>query len=181
MKAITLYEPYASLMAIGTKVNETRSIRTSYRGDICIHAAKTDICWPSAVKYLTGRAFAKRGQKFEPQFGCIVAVVEIYDVQPSESFVVEEVREGKVTISVQEFAFGNYSPGRWIYRTRNLRRLARPVPTRGFQSIGWTVPADIEARVNAEVRAWLGRCIKSELRLGGHCNCEGCIEERRAE
>lgn len=40
MKAITLYEPWASLMAIGAKVNETRPSRTRHRGDICIHAAQ---------------------------------------------------------------------------------------------------------------------------------------------
>jgi hypothetical protein len=31
MKAITLYEPYASLMRIGAKINETRGQRTNHR------------------------------------------------------------------------------------------------------------------------------------------------------
>lgn len=38
LKAITLWEPWASLMAIGAKKNETRGCWTKHRGDIAIHA-----------------------------------------------------------------------------------------------------------------------------------------------
>lgn len=40
MKALTLTEPYASLVMIGAKKIETRSWYTNYRGPIAIHAAK---------------------------------------------------------------------------------------------------------------------------------------------
>lgn len=39
MKAITLWQPWASLIALGAKTIETRSWQTSYRGPIAIHAA----------------------------------------------------------------------------------------------------------------------------------------------
>lgn len=39
MKAITLWQPWASLVACGAKKFETRSWATSYRGEIAIHAA----------------------------------------------------------------------------------------------------------------------------------------------
>jgi len=39
MKAITLWQPWASLLACGAKQYETRSWATSYRGPIAIHAA----------------------------------------------------------------------------------------------------------------------------------------------
>jgi len=39
MKAITLWQPWASLIACGAKKYETRSWSTSYRGPIAIHAA----------------------------------------------------------------------------------------------------------------------------------------------
>ena len=42
MKAITVWQPWATLLGTGQKHNETRSWRTSYRGEILIHAAKTD-------------------------------------------------------------------------------------------------------------------------------------------
>ena len=40
MKALTLTQPWATLVAIGAKRIETRSWRTSYRGPLAIHAAK---------------------------------------------------------------------------------------------------------------------------------------------
>jgi activating signal cointegrator 1 len=41
MKAITILEPWASLIACGAKKIETRSWSTKYRGNIAIHAAKS--------------------------------------------------------------------------------------------------------------------------------------------
>lgn len=40
MKAISLTQPWATLIAIGAKAIETRSWRTEYRGPLAIHAAK---------------------------------------------------------------------------------------------------------------------------------------------
>ena len=40
MKALTLTQPWASLVAIGAKRIETRSWSTPYRGLLAIHAAK---------------------------------------------------------------------------------------------------------------------------------------------
>jgi len=40
MKAITIWQPWASLLASGGKMYETRPWETSYRGPIAIHAAK---------------------------------------------------------------------------------------------------------------------------------------------
>ena len=38
MKALTLHQPWASLVALGTKTIETRSWSTKYRGPLAIHA-----------------------------------------------------------------------------------------------------------------------------------------------
>jgi hypothetical protein len=40
MKAITLYQPWAMLVALGKKQIETRSWKTDYRGPLAIHVAK---------------------------------------------------------------------------------------------------------------------------------------------
>lgn len=40
MRAITLTQPWSSLVARGQKKIETRSWQTSYRGPLAIHAAK---------------------------------------------------------------------------------------------------------------------------------------------
>lgn len=41
MKVLTIKEPYATLIAAGLKEYEFRTWKTSYRGEILIHAAKT--------------------------------------------------------------------------------------------------------------------------------------------
>lgn len=41
MKALTLWQPWATLIAIGAKTIETRSWSTNHRGPLAIHAAKT--------------------------------------------------------------------------------------------------------------------------------------------
>lgn len=41
MKAITIRQPWASLIALGEKKIETRSWQTKYRGPILIHAGKS--------------------------------------------------------------------------------------------------------------------------------------------
>lgn len=41
MKAITIKEPYATLIAEGLKEYEFRTWKTNYRGEVLIHAAKT--------------------------------------------------------------------------------------------------------------------------------------------
>ena len=40
MKAITVHQPWASLLTLGYKGYETRSWATSYRGPILIHAGR---------------------------------------------------------------------------------------------------------------------------------------------
>ena len=40
MKALSITQPWATLIAIGAKTIETRSWSTLYRGDLAIHAAK---------------------------------------------------------------------------------------------------------------------------------------------
>jgi hypothetical protein len=47
MKAISLWQPWASAIALGWKKNETRHWSTDYRGPLLIHAAKKIVPWPS--------------------------------------------------------------------------------------------------------------------------------------
>lgn len=42
MKALSLKQPWASMVANGTKTIETRTWRTSYRGPLAIHASQPD-------------------------------------------------------------------------------------------------------------------------------------------
>ena len=63
MKALTVKQPWANLLAWGTKTVEVRSWATEYRGDLLITASTT----PKIVPH-----------------GCAIAVVELVDVRPLE-------------------------------------------------------------------------------------------------
>lgn len=61
MKAITLHQPWASLISIGVKTIETRSWATSYRGPIAIHAGvKQPSAWGAVGDYSVV-AFGRQG------------------------------------------------------------------------------------------------------------------------
>ena len=65
MKAITIKEPYATLIKEGYKEYEFRTWKTSYRGDILIHSAKSydksnlDRFKDRNLKYNMGKIIAK--------------------------------------------------------------------------------------------------------------------------
>src|SRR5262245_46915559 len=82
-KALVLWEPWASAMALGFKANETRSWATGYRGDLAICAAKR-LMDPGDWKLVT--LFNVDVTTWEPPYGCVVCVVELYDCVPVEAF-----------------------------------------------------------------------------------------------
>lgn len=84
MKALTIWQPWASLLACGGKRFETRSWATSYRGPIAIHAATIKIpqvfkkCFPMSewtyhpdhdAKKLFLDALAKSFEDYAPHWG----------------------------------------------------------------------------------------------------------------
>lgn len=156
MKAITLHEPWASLMRAGAKHYETRGVRTTLRGDIAITSAKHACNMSDDLYKRCFAAFASRGYVPKPEHrGCVLCVVEIYDVVRTEicwQAVMKGLQPLMATeLTDEEFYFGNYEPGRFVYLTRNLRPLREPVPCKGMQAIGWTLPPEVEAAVRKQI------------------------------
>ncbi|MCK5245025.1 MAG: ASCH domain-containing protein [Desulfobacterales bacterium] len=131
MKSISLWQPWASLMCMGLKKNETRGWETKYRGPLVIHAAKKVIPWPSLqVQDAFHRAVAH--PRVLP-LGALICKVDLYDVVPTGPENMPDYPERN---------YGDYSPGRFIWKTRHLEVFARPIPFRGRQRI-FNVPDDI--------------------------------------
>lgn len=130
MKALTLTQPWATLVAEGRKAIETRSWRTHYRGTLAIHAAK-------GIPY-TAREFAREftARRVEPlPRGAVLCYIDLTDCVPTESVV-----RG---LSADERCFGDYTPGRWawLFDPASLRVLPDPIPARGELSLWeWEVP-----------------------------------------
>lgn len=95
MKLLSLWEPWATLMAIGAKRIETRSWDTSYRGWLAIQAAKhftaeeDTLCWqpPFREALQEGGIPAlpyRSGKRFQFSLGHIIAVVRLQTCWPTE-------------------------------------------------------------------------------------------------
>jgi len=148
VKAITLTQPWATLVAIGAKQVETRSWKTNYRGTVAIHAAKafpgyakdfsqnSDLCrrvlgWPDPPNPLTQGwlddiAYLIRSLPL----GQVIATARIVDCLPAS-----ELSQG---LSVQELEFGNYAAGRFGFVLQDIQRID-PAPARGALSFWeWT-------------------------------------------
>jgi hypothetical protein len=132
VRFITLWQPWASLMALGLKVNETRSWSTTFRGHLGIHAGAKI---PAEARELVQeepfrRVFAEHGLTLEalPR-GAVVATVRVYDCVPTPAAA--EGWKG----SPDELAFGNYEPGRHAWLTHECRQLPKPIPVKGAMGL----------------------------------------------
>ena len=129
MKAITLTQPWATLVAMGAKQVEPRSWSTAYRGQIAIHAAKgypkeaRELCETEPFKSILLPAPLMGLPAPGDCLGMMLCVCDLWACKP-----VEKVRW---TLSVTELAFGDYSDGRFAWGSRVTRVLDRPLPVRG--------------------------------------------------
>lgn len=132
MKALTLTQPWASLVANGHKRVETRSWRTAYIGPLAIHAAQGFP--PQARQCLRRPAFSRALWDLDdPPYslyagdtlprGVVVAVVNLVRCVPVEDVVLR--------LGAEELTFGDYSPGRWAWVLQLVDALKEPVPARG--------------------------------------------------
>ncbi len=139
-RAISLTQPWASLMAIGAKRIETRGWPTKFRGWVAIHAAKG---FPRSCRVLCFQkpflgALSEAGfrNSNELPLGSVVAIANLADCWHSESL--RELLKGNDA----ELAFGDYSDGRYGFMCKEVRRLREPLPIKGALSI-WKLPRPI--------------------------------------
>jgi hypothetical protein len=142
MKCLSLWQPWATLMAIGAKVNETRSWPTKYRGQVAIQAAKTwnnelhNLCLAEPFHAVLKRELGGLPScipRMSLPFGAIICIVNLDDCQ-------QITRQNAPT--GEELAFGDYTPGRFMFRTSGLIRLPKPIPYRGAQGL-FDIPDDL--------------------------------------
>ncbi len=123
MKALTLTQPWASLMAIGAKRIETRSWSTPYRGELVIHAAKGFPKW--------AREFSKEppvsvlfDQNYEFPLSRGLCIVRLLGCFPtSEKGLAQLAFVAGVKPNAQELQFGDFSEGRYAWLTEFVRPL----------------------------------------------------------
>lgn len=161
LRAITLTQPWATLVADHHKRIETRSWKTYYRGLIGIHSAKS--LWPvDGIKGLRvlcqKEPFHSSLQKYDdvgqlPR-GHIVALAELVSVVPLEEILGKERfevtgAEGETyqyLLDEKELALGNYEPTRFAWLLDAVTPLSQSVPAIGQQAL-WDVPRPVRSQI----------------------------------
>lgn len=145
MKAISLWQPWASLIACGQKKSETRhwDAPLSCIGEtLAIHAAKSDKgrgVLPARLLPLPFESLPR---------GVVVCTAKLF-------WCSRVVAHGENSFQMQNGLtwvadpFGDYGIGRSVWALGDIRPLNNHVPVRGRQSI-WSLDAETTARVIAE-------------------------------
>ena len=142
LKALTLHQPWASLIAGSHKMTETRSWRPPENligQRIAIHAGKLqrepDGYLATAVATCLGSAWRQNLPS-----GAVIATARIKSVKRIENE--RDVPAGN------EALFGDYTPGRWAWHLTDIRVLPKPIPARGYQKLWhWEYPAGIRRQL----------------------------------
>jgi hypothetical protein len=153
MKAVSLWQPWATAIAIGSKRIETRSWPTSYRGPLAIHAAKRCVIdemlefscswtWCGALRKI---GLQMGGEKMLDEllpFGAIVAVCRLVDCRPTDSFTQGELDRVRMpdgeTLEIYgwtERMMGDFSLGRFGWVLDDVKPLASPIPYAARQNV----------------------------------------------
>lgn len=140
---LTLYQPYASLVVMGHKRFETRAFKPRYRGRLLIHASskipdfvyKLDVPFHKYIKDISALPTGK-----------ILGEVTMTDVYPTEAWkngVLDELLEIPSTSqrdrAIEEWYFGDYSPGRFAWKLENPIAWQNPMPVGGQLNL-WKYP-----------------------------------------
>lgn len=122
MKALTICQPYAHLIAIGEKRIENRSWPTRYRGPLLIHAGKSrDWLTEDAPSGLV--------------LGAVVAIATL-----AECLSIQAIERGRFPQHAYPWLREHrHTNGPWCWVLTDVQALLDPVPARGAQGL-WSMP-----------------------------------------
>lgn len=134
MKALSLWQPWASLIVWGAKEYETRSWPTNYRGKLAIHAAKRKPTYSDTL-HMKDIFYPVMRQNMRPDYctlenlplGAVLCICELEAVYHTDAV--------RPYLSEQERAFGDYSPGRAAWKLKVIEVFDRPIPAKGMQQL----------------------------------------------
>jgi activating signal cointegrator 1 len=129
MKALTISQPWASLIADGRKWVENRTWFTGYRGPLAIHAGK-------GTQYLT------RAELKGYPTGCIIAVAELvacvrFDLLQRKCDLGDSTWAwafGSTRITPEDIRDHEYTEGPWCWVLNGVRKI-KPVQVKGAMGL----------------------------------------------
>lgn len=135
MKALTISQPFATLIATGEKWVENRTWETLYTGWLAIHAGK-------------GTQYLDRDELQAYPTGCIIAVARIVACVHIDA-IHDSCQRDDIVLGTrrtwQEIATHEHTEGPWCWVLQDVRTVDH-VPINGMQGL-WRVPDEIVAKL----------------------------------
>lgn len=133
MKALTVQQPWATLLIKNRMHNDTRSWGTAYRGPVCIYAGKSrkDIfseIYIDENRYLFFKKAGITQKKMDmlPK-GAVLGTITLMDC-----FVIDEAYQEYIQANhPDEYAFSDYSIGRYVWIFKEPMECIFPIPASG--------------------------------------------------
>lgn len=143
MKALTLWQPWATLVSLEAKKVETRSWNTTYRGPLAIHASTNkQYINVKSKNWILGNEFFFDVIGLKPcPLGCIVATCNLVAVVRMDEAIASATcnvigwDEYRWDLTPQERAFGLYKVGRYMWLLEDIQFLSEPIPTKGARGL----------------------------------------------
>ena len=155
MKIITIRQPWATLVALGEKQFETRSWRTAYRGELAIHAGKAidkTTCQQEPYRSVLQRHGYTTDQL---PLGAVIAVGRLeqcYYVGTDLGNAAILGDDGYI-VDGAEYAFGDYTEGRYAWKIGRIGFLERPLPATGRLGL-WNLPDNQLLKMDEVQHTW---------------------------
>jgi len=127
MKVLSLTEPYATLVKEKKKLIETRSWKTSYRGELYIHASSTKI----PKEYKEKKELMNLVGATPLNFGYIICKCKLVDCIPMTKEYVENMKN----TNYQEYICGVYEEGRFAWILEDITVLKEPILAKGHLGV----------------------------------------------
>ena len=128
MKAISLWQPWASLWCSPRKMHETRHWPTNNRGWILVHAAKRfEKDFDTDFAGMLREEFGATWYRDLPR-GAIIGAVELIECRRTEEIYPPDC--GGVG---DDYISGNFYEGRYAWQRRGFQLFEMPIPYRGAQ------------------------------------------------
>ena len=126
IKVLSIIEPWATLIKEAKKRIETRSWKTSYRGELYLHASskhidKKNLNLPNLLNLIPNISMG---------YGSIICKCKLVDCIYMDEAFLEQIQSNS-----QEFMCGEYKVGRCAWVLEDVEVLKEPIPAKGHLNI----------------------------------------------
>jgi hypothetical protein len=145
MQALTIHEPWATLLVKGKKQFETREWQRNYRGLLAIHSGKQSVDiedYPLGLSEILDDSKITQ-DNLNNNKQKIIAIATLKDIHlMTDKFINEQSELERLT--------GFWEPRRFAWELTNIKLLPEPIAARGMPGL-WTVPDNIYVQIQQQL------------------------------